>query len=121
MRLDSEAKTTTGVRKQNFTLIVAPSHDGKAKGWLYMDDGESADVGDRKSEIEFTWDGKRFEMAGTFVYDAGDVVIVTVVVLGGWDSNATYKARTIVGGWKLDRAFCFSNVRGQLDRVWGKH
>ena len=98
---ESDAKTTAELRKQNFTIIVAPGYNGKSKVWLYLDDGESADVGDRKTEIEFTWDGKRFEMAGTFGYDEGDVVIASVAVLS---EHSTYKARTIIDSWKLDKA-----------------
>ena len=62
--------------------MVAPDKEGKAKGELYLDDGDSL-VQEETSEIEFWFDGatKFLEMNGTFGYDAG-VRIGNLTVLG---------------------------------------
>lgn len=75
--------TTAEVRGKNFTVIVAPDAEEQAKGWLYLDDGESLDVGGSYSEIEFTWDGKTrvFEAKGVFGYRT-EVVVESIVILG---------------------------------------
>ncbi|KAK3314350.1 glycoside hydrolase family 31 protein [Apodospora peruviana] len=100
MRTES-GMTTAEVRGKNFTIVVAPGKDGKARGMLYLDDGESLDVGDKKSEISFTWDGKAFKAEGTFGYET-DVVVESVVILGGEDGP---KTRT--GPWELKEGFGF--------------
>ncbi|KXX77726.1 putative alpha/beta-glucosidase agdC [Madurella mycetomatis] len=97
MRVKS-ANTTAELRRQNFEIMVAPGADGKAKGQLYLDDGESLDVSGRNSVISFTWDGNEFEASGTFGYDT-EVVVERVVVLGG---------ETKEGPWGLREAFSFT-------------
>ncbi|KAH6847769.1 glycosyl hydrolases family 31-domain-containing protein [Chaetomium sp. MPI-CAGE-AT-0009] len=99
MRVRS-ANTTTELRKQNFVITVAPGVDGTALGELYLDDGESLDVGDRKSVITLTWNGKTVEASGIFGY-ATDLVVERVVVLGEGGS------RTHEGPWGLHKAFTF--------------
>ncbi|KAL1391006.1 glycosyl hydrolases family 31-domain-containing protein [Phyllosticta capitalensis] len=74
------ANTTADLRKQNFTLIVAPSLTGTATGSLYLDDGESIEQS-ATSEIQFNYDGRRLSTSGTFGYNSG-VVIEGVKVLG---------------------------------------
>jgi alpha-glucosidase len=74
------ANTTTELRKQNFTIVVAPGKDGKAKGQLYLDDGDSL-VQKSTSHIHFDYSGRTFNMAGKFDYDAG-VAIDAVKILG---------------------------------------
>ncbi|KAM7183357.1 putative alpha/beta-glucosidase agdC [Naviculisporaceae sp. PSN 640] len=93
MRTES-GMTTTEVRSKNFTVFVAPDAEEKARGWLYLDDGESLDVGGNYSEIEFTWDGKAgvFEAKGLFGYKT-DVVVESIVILGekgGMGINGTW-------------------------------
>lgn len=97
MRVNS-ANTTAELRKQNFVVTVAPGADGTAQGELYLDDGESLDVGDQKSVITFTWNGKVVEASGKFGYKT-DVVVERVVVLGDGGS------RTQEGPWGLREAF----------------
>ncbi|KAI0849221.1 glycoside hydrolase family 31 protein [Daldinia vernicosa] len=92
------ANTTTLLRQNDFQIIVAPGLDGKAKGSLYLDDGDSLDVGDAKSDISFTWDGTTFKAAGNFGYST-EVVVESVVVLGG-EKPVTQK-----GPWPLDGPF----------------
>ncbi|KAK4032344.1 glycosyl hydrolases family 31-domain-containing protein [Parachaetomium inaequale] len=94
------ANTTTELRKQNFVITIAPGVDGTAKGALYLDDGESLDVRDQKSQITFSWNGKALEASGTFGY-ATDAVVERVVVLGDGGS------RTHEGPWGLHEGFVF--------------
>lgn len=75
------ANTTTALRKKGFNIVVAPGLDGTAEGSLYLDDGVSV-VQDAVSEIDFKYDNGKFTMEGTFEYDAGDVNIQTITVLG---------------------------------------
>ena len=76
------ANTTTALRKLDFELLVAPDKEGRAKGELYLDDGDSL-VQQATSEIEFWFDGatKILEINGTFNYDAG-VRVGNLTVLG---------------------------------------
>lgn len=94
----ASANTTTLVRQNDFTLIVAPGTDGKAAGSLYLDDGDSLDVGSNYSDISFTWDGTTLKAEGTFGYDT-NVVVDTVKVLGG--NEPVVKG----GKWSLKEAF----------------
>ncbi|KAK3293107.1 glycosyl hydrolases family 31-domain-containing protein [Chaetomium fimeti] len=97
MRVRS-ANTTAELRKENFVITVAPGADGTARGELYLDDGESLDVGDNKSVLTLTWNGRAVEASGMFGY-ATDLVIERVVVLG--DGGP----RTQEGPWRLHKAF----------------
>ncbi|KAG4222322.1 hypothetical protein PC116_g29203, partial [Phytophthora cactorum] len=92
------ANTTTALREKNFQIVVAPGLDGKAKGSLYLDDGDSLDVGDAKSDISFSWDGMTLKVDGTFGYST-NVVVESVVVLGGEEPG------TRNGSWPLDGPF----------------
>ncbi|KAF2269851.1 alpha/beta-glucosidase agdC [Lojkania enalia] len=74
------ANTTTALREQDFELLIAPNKDGKARGTLYLDDGESVEQ-TKTSEIEFVFDGEKLRMEGTFEYDA-KVGILSVTVMG---------------------------------------
>jgi alpha-glucosidase len=94
------ANTTAELRKQHFAITVAPGADGTAKGELYLDDGESLDVGDRKSVISFTWDGHTLVASGVFGYDT-DLVVESIVVLGEGE------ARLHEGAWRLSDSFEF--------------
>lgn len=66
----------------DFELLVAPDKEGRAKGELYLDDGDSL-VQQATSEIQFWFDRATeiLEMNGTFGYDAG-VRIGDLTVLG---------------------------------------
>ncbi|KAI0521082.1 glycosyl hydrolases family 31-domain-containing protein [Xylaria bambusicola] len=94
----ASGNTTALVRQNDFTLVVAPGADGKASGSLYLDDGDSVDVGSEYSEISFTWDGQTLKAEGTFGY-ATDVVVESVKILGG-DQPVTKN-----GTWSLNEAF----------------
>ncbi|OTB06995.1 glycoside hydrolase family 31 protein [Hypoxylon sp. CI-4A] len=95
------ANTTTLLRQKDFQLLVAPGLDGKASGSLYLDDGESLDVGDELSDITFTWDGTTFKADGTFGYST-DVQVESVVILG--DQGPAI----MEGPWSLDGPFQFT-------------
>lgn len=97
----ASANTTALLRRNDFRLVVAPGLDGTAAGSLYLDDGESLDVGDEMSEIGFAWDGATFKAAGTFGYST-DVVVESVVVLGG------EQPVTREGPWSLNEPFEFT-------------
>ncbi|KAK4551634.1 hypothetical protein LTR86_011008 [Recurvomyces mirabilis] len=85
-RVDS-ANTTTDLRKQDFSIIVAPGLNGTASGNLYLDDGDSLDQ-PATTYIDFSYDSSgKFVMTGDFGYSAG-VSITSVTVLGG-SSNGT--------------------------------
>ncbi|KAB2574162.1 putative alpha/beta-glucosidase agdC [Lasiodiplodia theobromae] len=83
----ASANTTTELRKQNFTLLIAPGLDGTASGRLYLDEGDAVEQ-PATSEIEFTYDGRTLGLSGTFGYDSG-VVISGVRVLGGSSSSGS--------------------------------
>ncbi|KAI1081134.1 glycoside hydrolase family 31 protein [Whalleya microplaca] len=96
------ANTTTLLRQNNFKLIVAPGLDGKAAGSLYLDDGESLDVGDAKTDISFAWDGTTFKANGTFGYST-NLTVESVVILGGDEP------KTRQGPWELKGPFEFTS------------
>ncbi|CAJ2500898.1 Uu.00g037510.m01.CDS01 [Anthostomella pinea] len=100
MRTES-ANTTTLLRQNNFTLVVAPGVDGSAAGSLYLDDGESLDVAGAYSDISFAWDGTTFTADGTFDYGT-NAAVESVTVLG-WDEPVTRD-----GPWGLDGPFEFT-------------
>jgi alpha-glucosidase len=99
MRVAS-ANTTTALRKQDFELIVAPNGDDKAWGKLYLDDGVRLKQ-EAVSEIDFTYDGGKLKMDGTFGYDAG-VGIKTVTVLGEGDAVKYELNEKLSVAWEHD-------------------
>ncbi|KUJ23716.1 maltase glucoamylase [Mollisia scopiformis] len=78
----SGANTTTALRKLGFEILIAPDEQGRARGQLYLDDGESL-VQEAVSEIMFSWDGRsrKLVMDGTFEYNVGNVKILSLTVL----------------------------------------
>jgi alpha-glucosidase len=97
MRVEA-ANTTAELKMKAFEVVVAPGSDDKAQGQLYLDDGESLDVEDNKSDLSFAWDGSKLVVDGTFGYKSC-LVLEKVTVLGG--QNATVKE----GSWSLDGPF----------------
>ena len=84
----SSANTTTELRTKDFNILVAPGTDGTASGCLYLDDGDSL-VQTATSVIEFSYADGKFSMTGTFGYDAGNVGIASITLLGSGSSNVT--------------------------------
>ena len=80
--------TTTELRKQNFSIIIAPGLAGTASGSLYLDDGVSLPQ-PATSDILFTYDKQgNFSMTGSFGYDAG-VSIRSLTVLGAGSTSTS--------------------------------
>jgi len=75
------ANTTAALRKNDFSIVVAPGADGTASGSLYIDDGVSLTQA-ATSEISFSFAKRALVMGGTFGYDVGDVLISSVKFLG---------------------------------------
>jgi alpha-glucosidase len=95
MRVNS-SYTTTELRSKDFELIIAPDTHGTAKGYLYLDDGETVNT-HAKSFLEFRYEHETLQMYAVegFGYDP-KVKIAKVTVLGlGKESNcAEYDAVT---------------------------
>lgn len=94
----ASGNTTAQVRENDFMVVVAPGRDGMASGSLYLDDGDSLDVGSEFSDISFAWDGATLKVDGTFGYQT-DVVVESVKILGGEEPV------TKEGKWSLNEAF----------------
>jgi alpha-glucosidase len=95
----NSAKTTRVLRDEDFELLIAPDKDGKAKGTLYLDDGESVEQHDT-SEIEFTFEKNVISMDGTFGFPTR-IGILSVTVLG--DSAQKYTLNEgLDGPWEHD-------------------
>lgn len=106
------ANTTKALRKQDFSIIVAPDANGNAKGRLYLDDGESIEQ-PNASEIEFSYENGKFTATGSFGYKALGEESVTVrnVLVLGQDSEGGNEAGvfdeqkrtvTVEGPWVLE-------------------
>ncbi|KAK1090712.1 hypothetical protein LTR48_007762, partial [Friedmanniomyces endolithicus] len=77
----NSANTTAELRKQDFSIVIAPGLNGTASGSLYLDDGVSIEQA-ATSYIDFKYDASgHFAMTGSFGYDAG-VSITSITVLG---------------------------------------
>lgn len=104
------ANTTTRLRKKSFSIIVAPGKDGTANGQLYLDDGESLDVGTQRADISFSWDGHTLSVDGNFGYNP-NVGVKDFVILGQEMGrhmgvfSADRGSVTVSGPWKLNRPF----------------
>ncbi|KAF2729216.1 alpha-glucosidase precursor [Polyplosphaeria fusca] len=108
MRVES-ANTTTALRKKDFSILVAPGRDGMAQGSLYLDDGESIEQGG-VSDVQFSFDGTKFEAKGEFGYEGknGESVTVSEIVFLGLKSgsyNGTAGQVVKKGAWKLTGGF----------------
>ena len=75
------ANTTTALRQNDFSIVVAPGLDSKATGSLYLDDGDSL-VQASTSNIQFSYANSALHMSGKYGYDLGSVKIAQVVFLG---------------------------------------
>ncbi|KAI0204191.1 glycosyl hydrolases family 31-domain-containing protein [Astrocystis sublimbata] len=99
----ASGNTTAQVRENNFTLVVAPGRDGKASGTLYVDDGDSLDVGDKFSDIMFEWDGD--ELTATSGSSFGYEVVVDGATVLTADGPIEYKGPGVVKeGFKIGKS-----------------
>ncbi|KAG6001202.1 hypothetical protein E4U21_004623 [Claviceps maximensis] len=91
MRVKS-AMTTADVREEDFELIIPVGKDGTAKGYLYLDDGESLHP-EATSEIEFEYNKGRLVVHGSFEYKT-NIKLVKITLLGvdGTDERSTSMA-----------------------------
>jgi alpha-glucosidase len=90
----NSANTTKALRQEDFVILVAPDADGKAKGRLYLDDGESIEQ-EAISEIEFSYENGKFESSGSFAYtgvNGESVTVGKVIVLGSESAGTTGKS-----------------------------
>lgn len=83
----SSASTTTDLRKKGFELIIAPGLNGTASGSLYLDDGESVHQ-PKTSEIKLLYRDGVLRIDGRFDYDADDVIVEAMTLLGQKDSGS---------------------------------
>ncbi|KAF2744056.1 glycoside hydrolase family 31 protein [Sporormia fimetaria CBS 119925] len=106
--------TTTEVRKQPFEILIAPGRDGKAKGRLYVDDGESLEQ-NGVTDLEFEWDGSQFTITGEagLRSETGEEVKIARVVLMG-----QYKDLG-VGTWDAQRNEVIFDGPAELAEGWG--
>lgn len=81
LRAHGTANTTVELRKENFVIVVAPGLDGTATGSMYLDDGVSADPGNKITEAIFSWDGKQFAASGRWGFDT-ELVVDEILLLG---------------------------------------
>lgn len=108
------ANTTTQLREQDFTLIIAPDDQGNATGSLYLDDGQSLEQ-PSSSLINFRYSGGQFAMDGRFDYDVGEVGITKVVVLSPNATESTLSSGAVRGFEQT-----VGTVQGAENRIQGK-
>ena len=82
--------TTHDLRKENFELIIPVGKDGKADGWLYLDDGESLQP--QGSWIRFHYSYGTLKTTGQYAYKT-DLKIAKVTLLDG-SGNAKSQSKT---------------------------
>ncbi|KAK0861113.1 hypothetical protein LTR87_017073 [Friedmanniomyces endolithicus] len=96
------ANPATELRKQDFSIVNAPSLNGTASGSLYLDDGVSIEQAETSS-IDFSYDASGHSaMTGSFGYEAG-VSITCITVLGTNSKVVTEKAinLSLTGPWSV--------------------
>ena len=75
------AMTTAALRTRDFELLVAPDAEGRARGALYLDDGDGLVQRRGVTEVEFEYADGVLTASGAFGYETG-VKIARVTVLG---------------------------------------
>ncbi|KAF1962356.1 alpha/beta-glucosidase agdC [Byssothecium circinans] len=96
----NSANTTTALRKENFELFIALDADGKAKGSLYLDDGESL-MQSAVSEIEFSFEGSTIKASGSFGFKT-DVRVKSATVLRKEGATKYELDEGLEGSWERD-------------------
>ncbi|KAL1594565.1 hypothetical protein SLS60_010326 [Paraconiothyrium brasiliense] len=114
----NSANTTAELRKQDFVFLVAPDADGKAKGRLYIDEGEKIEQTD-VTELDITYDNGEITVGGTWGYKGLKDESITVksfkvlgqndIAVGSLGENSKFDegsgAVTVEGTWNLDGDF----------------
>ncbi|EMC97876.1 glycoside hydrolase family 31 protein [Baudoinia panamericana UAMH 10762] len=90
--------TTTELRNQDFSIVIAPSQNGTASGALYLDDGNSL-VQTATSYITFTYSRDSLVIGGSFGYQT-NVSISSITVLGGPSSSNANTSSNVVTSQK---------------------
>lgn len=85
------AMTTHDLRKEDFELIIPVGKDGKADGWLYLDDGESLQP--QGSWIRFHYSYGKLKTTGQYAYKT-DLKIAKVTLLAG-NGKSQSKTKTV--------------------------
>ncbi|EJD48260.1 hypothetical protein AURDEDRAFT_61187 [Auricularia subglabra TFB-10046 SS5] len=103
LRIES-AMTTAELRTKGFHLVIAPGKNGQAKGTLYLDDGESIDVGSNYNEINFHWNGLFLTSSGKFGSKFQPrIQSITFAGKNGWVGANPWKAgKTADASYPLD-------------------
>jgi alpha-glucosidase len=111
----NSANTTKALRQQDFYILVAPDADGKARGSLYLDEGEHIDQ-PATSNIDFSFADGKLSTTGSFGYAgaSGESVTVGQVIILGQQNGGKMGAFdsgkntvTVKGPWKLSGAWGF--------------
>lgn len=115
---ENSANTTAELRKEDFVFMVAPDADGKAKGRLYLDEGEKLQQ-DEVTTLDVTYDNGVFTVGGSWGYHGAkgeSITLKSFKVLGQQgiaigDLGASSKLDqesgivTVEGSWTLDGDF----------------
>lgn len=101
LRVES-ANTTTALRKKPFHILIAPDEDGKARGSLYLDDGESLKQ-PSTIKLDFKFENGKFTMKGEFGMALPDEVKITKITLLGAGAGSTSLSQD--GGDKMPSDF----------------
>ncbi|CAG8456280.1 3233_t:CDS:10 [Acaulospora colombiana] len=107
--------TTTECRKENYYLLVALDADGKAKGSLYLDDGESLDIDDKYTYAEFEAYDWNVLVAKVLWYGYDDIILDKFVILGINCRDAKKVERIMFNG--LETKSGFNNTVDE-DVIW---
>lgn len=92
------ANTTTELRKQGFSIVIAPGLDGTASGELYLDEGDAVEQ-PHTSDIRFKYAGGKLSITGSFGYGNG-LVIDEIILLGVKSGHSGgYGNHHLYGGW----------------------
>jgi len=81
LRQAQGAMTTGEVRGRDFELLIVPGKDGRAKGELYVDDGETL-VQEKATHMTFEYAKGSLRVTGNFDYPVG-VKLAGIEVLDG--------------------------------------
>ncbi|KAL5417843.1 hypothetical protein PMIN03_001333 [Paraphaeosphaeria minitans] len=114
----NSANTTAELRKENFVFIVAPDVDGKAKGRLYIDEGEKIEQ-EKTTELDITWDNGLITVGGKWNYPGFNGQSIKIesfkvlgqegIQIGDLGENSKFDSAsgsvTVQGSWNLDAEF----------------
>uniref|UniRef100_A0ACD5UHH1 Uncharacterized protein n=1 Tax=Avena sativa TaxID=4498 RepID=A0ACD5UHH1_AVESA len=109
--LQQSAMTTVRARRTPFHLLVALAEDGTAAGDLFLDDGESPEMGATKSEFSLvkfscaTWSDGMIRLRSQVVHNSyapSRKLVISKVVLMGQSPEPPKKLTVFVNGAKVE-------------------